>query len=178
MTLDQIPPGPTEQGLPDGVWNLDARRSEVGFAVKEMWGLRTVRGVFTACEGTLKLHAGDAAGALTIEADSVDTANPRRDRHLRSAAFFDVEQHSRIVFTTRSVSARDGGLRVIGHLAIGASRTRLEIPVTAERLADDALRLEGQTTVSRKAAGWGWNKLGMIRDDAVLHARLTLQRGT
>jgi polyisoprenoid-binding protein YceI len=176
MTLDQIPAGATEHGLPDGVWSVDPQRSEVGFAVKEMWGLRTVRGVFTACEGSLKLHAGNAAGALTIEADSVDTANRRRNRHLRSAAFFDVEQHPRIVFTTRSVSAADGGLRVIGDLAIGASRTRLAIPVTGERLADGTLRLEGETTVSRKAAGLGWNKLGSIRDDAVLHARLTLQR--
>ena len=34
--------------LPQGVWSIDAQRSEIGFAVKGMWGLRTVRGVFAA----------------------------------------------------------------------------------------------------------------------------------
>jgi hypothetical protein len=52
---------------------------------------------------------------------------------------------------------------------------RLEIPVNVERLADGALRFEGRTTVARQTAGLGWNKLGMIRGDAVLHAQLTLR---
>jgi hypothetical protein len=52
-------------------------------------------------------------------------------------------------------------------------RVRLEIPVNVEQMADGALRLEGKTTVSRKAAGVAWNKLGMIRDDAMLDVQLT-----
>jgi polyisoprenoid-binding protein YceI len=176
MTLDQIPTATTEPGLPDGAWTVDPQRSEVGFAIKEMWGLRTVHGVFTAYDGALKVHAGSAVGTLTIEADSISTDNDRRDQHLRSADFFDVDQHPQIVFTTRAINARDGGLMVVGHLLIGASRTRVEIPVTVEQRPDGSLRLEGTTAVSRKEAGLGWNKLGMIRDDTQLHARLTLVR--
>jgi len=67
--------------LRDGVWRIDPQRSEVGFAVKEMWGLRTVRDVFRTCDGSLT----DGAGELTIEAASLDTGHARRDRHLRSA---------------------------------------------------------------------------------------------
>jgi polyisoprenoid-binding protein YceI len=176
--IDHIGAGATAAALADGVWSVDPQRSEVGFAVKEMWGLRTVRGVFRAVDGGLEVRAGGAAGRLTIDAGSVDTGHDRRDRHLRSPAFFDVERHPRIAFTTTAVTAREGGLTVSGDLAIGGSRLRLEIPVDVERLADGALRLEGRATVSRKAAGMTWNKLGTIRDEAVLHARLTLARAT
>lgn len=140
-----------------------------------MWGLRTVRGFFRAYDGSLKVRGGAAAGGLTIEAGRLDTGNNRRDQHLRSPAFFDVERHPRIVFTATAVTARDRGLTVEGELAIGSSRVRLEIPVSVERMADDALRFEGTTTVAREAAGVTWNMLGMIRGDAVLHAQLTLK---
>jgi len=162
--------------LPDGAWTVAPSRSEIGFAVKDMWGLRTVRGVFGAYDGTLELRAGGAAGHLTIEAGSLDTGNRRRDRHLRSPAFFDVEQHPRIVFTATAVTPRHGGLTVEGELAIGSSRLRLAIPVDAERIASEALRLEGRATVSRSAAGVAWNRLRMIHGDARVHARLTLER--
>jgi polyisoprenoid-binding protein YceI len=165
-----------ELPLPDGLWRVDPRRSEIGFAVKEMWGLHAVRGVFGAYDGSLNVRAGGAAGELTIEAGSLDTGNNRRDQHLRSPAFFDVERHPRIMFTATAVTARDGGLTVTGELAIGSARVRLEIPVNVEQLADGVLRLEGRTTVSRQAAGVAWNKLGMIRGDAMLHAQLALKR--
>ena len=173
--VDHIPAGTTEHALPAGVWRVEARRSEIGFAVRDLWGLRTVRGIFGAYDGSLTVRAGDAAGELLIEARSLDTGNNRRDQHLRSPAFFDVERHPRIVFTTTAAAARDGGVTVTGVLAIGSSSVRLEIPAKVEHLADGALCLEGRTTVGRQAAGLAWNKLGMIRGDATLHARLTLR---
>jgi polyisoprenoid-binding protein YceI len=173
--VDHIPAGATEHALPAGVWRVDAQRSEIGFAVKDLWGLRTVRGIFGAYEGSLTVRAGDVAGELLIEASSLDTGHNRRDQHLRSPAFFDVERHARMVVTTTAATARDGGVTVTGELAIVSSRVRLEIPVDVEHLADGALRLEGRTTVAREAAGLAWNKLGMIRGDATLHAQLTLR---
>ncbi len=160
--------------LRDGVWRVDPQRSEVGFAVKEMWGLRTVRGVFRAYDGTLK----DGEGELRIEAASLDTGNERRDRQLRSPDFFGVERHPWIVFTATAITTSDRGVTVTGELAIGRERVRLEIPADIEWMADGALHLEAETTVSRKAAGLAWNKLGMIRGDAMLHGRLTLVHAT
>jgi polyisoprenoid-binding protein YceI len=159
--IDHISAGTTELPLPDGVWSVDRQRSEIGFAVKDLWGLRTVRGAFATYDGSLNVRAPDAGGELTIEAASLDTGNNRRDQHLRSPAFFDVEQHPRIVFTATTVTTRDRGLTVTGELAIGPSRMRLEIPVNVEQMADGAVRLEGKTTVSREAAGVAWNVLGM-----------------
>ena len=176
IAIDDISAGTTELQLPDGVWRVDDQHSEIGFAVKEMWGLRTVRGVFGAYDGDLTVSGDSVAGELTIEADSLETENNRRDQHLRSPAFFDVERHPRIVFALTAVSVRVGGLTAKGELAIGPTRVRLEIPVNAEEMTHGALRLEGRTTVSREAAGLAWNKLGMIRGDATLHAQLTLRR--
>ena len=153
--------------IPDGVWNVDPQRSEIGFAVRDMWGLRTVRGVFRAYDGSLHTRAGE----LTIEAASLDTGDARRDRHLRSPAFFDVEHHPRIVFSATAVTET-----ITGELTIGSARVPLEIPVDVEHTADDTVRVEASTTVSRKSAGLDWNMLGMIRGDAALHARLTLVR--
>ena len=173
--LDHTLAATTRLPLPDGLWSVDPERSEVGFAVKSLGGLVTVRGVFRAYDGRLEVRAGAAAGTLTIEAGSLDTGNDKRDEHLRSPDFFDVQRYPRIVFTDTAVTARDGGLTAAGELAIGASRVPLEIPVDVERMADGALALQGRVTVSRRAAGMVWNKLGMVGGAAKLHARLTLR---
>jgi polyisoprenoid-binding protein YceI len=166
----------TELPLADGVWTVDPHRSEIGFAVRSVWGLQTVRGVFGACQGSLTVRDGAAAGELAIDAGSLDTGHAKRDEHLRSADFFDVERHPRIAFVATSVTAHDGGPLVTGELTIGSARVRLDIPVDVEHTPDGSVRLEGRTAVSRTAAGLTWNRLGMVRDEAVLHARLTLSR--
>ncbi|HEY4829124.1 MAG TPA: YceI family protein [Solirubrobacteraceae bacterium] len=162
--------------LPDGIWSVEERRSELGFAVKAIWGLQTVRGVFGAYEGSLRVEPGRATGELTIDAASLDTRHKRRDRHLSSPDFFDVERSPRIVFTATSVAFTDRAAVVNGELAIGSSRLALEIPVTVEETTEQAVLVVGTTTISRKAVGLSWNWLGTISDDVVLHARLTLRR--
>ena len=82
------------------------------------------------------------------------------------------------MFTATAVTTRAGALTIAGELKIASSRVPLEIPVKIEQGTDDTLRLDNRATVSRAAAGVGWNKLGMIRGDATLHAQLTLTRET
>ena len=52
IAIDNTP----EPRLPEGVWSVDRRRSEIAFAVKAMWGLLTVHGVFGAYDGSLKVR--------------------------------------------------------------------------------------------------------------------------
>jgi polyisoprenoid-binding protein YceI len=165
-----------ETPVPVGTWSVDPQRSEIGFAAKDMWGLRTVRGAFGDYEGRLTVSDRAIGGELTIDAASLETGNKRRDRHLRSPAFFDVERSPRVRFIATALAAREGALALTGELVIGRSRARLEIPVNLEHRTDGALRVEGRTNVSRQSAGLGWNMLGMIRGEAMLHARLTLER--
>ena len=112
----------------------------------------TVRGVLPAPCGRLTVRAHQAVGQLTIETESLDTGNKRRDKHLRSADFLDVERRPRIVFTATTLAKGDGGLTVTGELEIGYTHAQLETPVNIEQTADGALLLDGETTVSRKTS--------------------------
>ena len=173
-TTDQIRTGATELPLPDGQWRVDPSRSEIGFAVKDLWGLRTVRGGFGTCDGDLEVRDRAATGRLTIDARSLDSGHARRDDHLRSPDFFDVERHPQIVFTVTRLSPRGSGLTIDGELLVRTSRVPLTLPLDVVWLAAEAVTLEGRTTISRRAAGLGWNKLGMIRDAVTLGASITL----
>jgi polyisoprenoid-binding protein YceI len=160
--------------IPPGTWRVGREQSEVGFAVKDMWGLRTVRGIFRTFDGELSVAGGGADGHLKIDATRLDTGNARRDRHLRSAAFFDVERYQVIAFTTTAVAALERGLLVTGGLTLGPAWVELQIPVEVERGADGAIVLRGGASVAREAVGLDWNMLGMIRGEAQLYARLVL----
>jgi polyisoprenoid-binding protein YceI len=163
-----------ELPVPAGIWRVDPEKSEIGFAVKGMWGLQTVRGVFRTYDGTLSVVDEGADAELTIEAASLDTGNTKRDAHLRSADFLDVERHQRIVFTTTTVVAGGGGLLVGGDLTVGVLQSTLQIPFEVRDGADGGVLLRGAANLPREAAGLGWNKLGVIRGDVQLHARLVL----
>ena len=175
-TTDNITADAAGLALPDGIWDVDLEQSELGFAVKVLGWLTTVRGTFRAFDGILNVRAGNASGELLVAADSLDTHNKRRDRHLRSADFFDVERHPRAVFTATSVAPQDGALTVTGVLSIGAARLGLEVPVSVEQTDDGAVRLEGKTVIAREPLGLSWNCLRTVGPDAALHARLTLRR--
>ena len=75
-----------------GRWQLDPQRSSVEFRAGHVWGLASVIGHFDDFEGRLDLKA-DPAIELMINAASVQTGNPKRDRHLRSGDFFDADHH-------------------------------------------------------------------------------------
>ena len=84
-------------------WTADPTRTTVEFEVEHFWGLHTVRGRFRRFDGSYVVGPAGAEIELTIDAASVDTGISARDKHLRSADFFDVDQHPQVRFTsTRS----------------------------------------------------------------------------
>src|SRR5215212_5344117 len=83
--------------IADGAWRLDPARSSVAFQVRHFYGLMTVKGEFADYDATLDLGAAPAV-ELTIQAPSLDTKMAKRDEHLRSQDFFDVERHSQVRF--------------------------------------------------------------------------------
>ena len=159
-----------------GTWHVDPAVSRVGFTVRSMWGLSKVRGSFSRFHGTLTAQPDGTAGVLVIESASFDTANAKRDEHLRSDDFFAVERHPEIVFSTVWVVPRADGMSVSGVLRLGERSLPLELEVDVA-WEGDRLRLSASDSVSRPRAGLTWNKLGMIRGDAHLEVDLVLVRG-
>ena len=84
-------------------WTVDPTRTKVEFEVEHFWGLHTVRGRFRRFDGVYFLGPAGPEIELTIDAGSVDTGNSARDRHLRSADFFDVDEHPQVRFTSTQV---------------------------------------------------------------------------
>ncbi|MDH6625700.1 polyisoprenoid-binding protein YceI [Streptomyces sp. LBL] len=161
-----------------GTWQLDRTASTVALRHKTMWGLVTVKGTFTGVTGQGEVRPdGSAVGTLTLDAASLDTKHTKRDKHLRSADFFDVENHPEITFTVRSAELRDGQtVHVVGQLtARGVSRPQ---SFTARMVgADaDALTLDAEFSVDRAQFGMGWNQMGMIRGLTTIAATLKFTR--
>lgn len=170
-------PSDVLSSLPTGVWHVDVAKSTLGFRARGMFGLVPAKGTFSDYEGTLTVDDAGAHGELSITAASLDSGNAKRDEHLRSADFFDVEKAPTIRFTLDSLSS-DGpqGLTLHGVLAIAENRLAVSAPATATLIGEDRLSLSTQVSVDRAAAGVGWSKMGMIQGKAHLHAELELVR--
>jgi polyisoprenoid-binding protein YceI len=92
--------------LPAGTWKVDPIHSSVEFHVKHL-GIATVKGQFKEFEGTLEVTGAGARAYGTVEVASVDTREPQRDEHLRSADFFEVESFPRIAFESKAIRPLD-----------------------------------------------------------------------
>ncbi len=156
-------------------WSVDDE-SFVEFAVKTFWGLTTVRGRFDRFDGTYEVGPGGMKIELTIDADSLDTGNGTRDKHLRSNDFFGVDEHPQVRFTsTRVLDTRDGKLHVEGDLDAAGKVVPLEFDATVAE-AGDVLELETTTTVDHRLFGMSSGQLAMIRPPATLHVKARLSR--
>jgi polyisoprenoid-binding protein YceI len=177
----------TEESLTDttgvlapGTWQVDQAGSEIRFTVRTFWGLMPVKGHFERFGGSLEVRADGGAGELKIEADSLNTHNKARDKHLRSADFFDVEEHREVTFSVASLTQSAIGLTIEGSLQVGAASIPLELELELEVAVDgvDAThaKLRALTRIPRAQAGMTWNRAGMIAGEADLHVELALTR--
>jgi polyisoprenoid-binding protein YceI len=160
-------------------WRLDPSGSSAEFRVPGVWGLASVKGRFQRLDGWLEVDEDHRwRMELTLDAASLDTGNHRRDRHLRSADFFDVEHHPEVRFRSSSVTDDGGGrLHVDGELEAARGRARLQVEVTVEH-RDGRLDLAAAASVDQRRLGMTWSPLGVIRAPTALsvHARLRRER--
>jgi polyisoprenoid-binding protein YceI len=83
-------------------WNIDTTHSSISFSIRHLV-IAKVRGQFKQFTGALKLDEGDLAKSsvdVAVEVASLDTAEPKRDGHLLSADFFDVEKFPQLTFAS------------------------------------------------------------------------------
>ena len=158
-----------------GSWTLDPARSQVHLKTRHTWGLRPLHGVFhqVTGDGTVTA-AGDVTGTITVAAGSIDTKNKQRDKHLRSADFFDIATHPHFTFAVDGVTPASEGVRVTGNLTI-RERTRpvsFDAKVSSTDGFDGEIGLDAEVPVNRADFGMTWNWLGIAAMDntIVVHA--------
>lgn len=143
---------------------IDKAHSEAAFQVRHL--LTRVRGRFADFSGTIQFDEQDperSTVSLTIQAASVDTNEPKRDEHLRSADFFEVETYPTITFSSTRVSRKAGEqFAVEGDLTIHGVTKPVTLDVAYFGAARDPwgrekYGFEAEVTLNRKDFGLTWN---------------------
>jgi|ERR1700678_1250704 polyisoprenoid-binding protein YceI len=102
-------------------WAIDTNHSQVNFQIRHM-AVSTVRGSLSGVTGTVVWDDKDPSKSsveVTINASTVSTNNDKRDTHLKSPDFFNVEKFPTLTFKSTSVSGVSGKLQVTGDLTLG-----------------------------------------------------------
>ena len=148
-------------------WSIDPAHSSVEFGVRHLM-ITTVRGRFTDVKGSVTLDDQDpSAGSVEVEigATSIDTREPQRDAHLRSADFFDVETFPTLTFRSTSIErGSTGRFTVAGDLTIHGVTRPVTLDVESEGESKDqwgGLRagFTATTKIKRSDFGLTWNQL-------------------
>lgn len=146
-------------------YKIDPTHSFIEFKTKHL-GFSWLSGRFNTIEGTMTYDpaAGAAAQkiALTIDTASLDTNHAERDKHLRSADFFDVEKHPTATFVSTGFEGDESGGTLSGDLTLLGVTKPISFEVTKIGEGDDPwggyrAGFEGSYTLARKDFGMGYN---------------------
>jgi polyisoprenoid-binding protein YceI len=147
-------------------WNIDPVHSIAEFRVKHLM-ISSVRGQFTGVTGSLTYNENDPARSsveATIDVASINTHDPQRDTHLKSADFFDAEKYPTFLFKSSRVTRRaDGSLTVAGSLAMHGATKEVEFavegptPPTKDPWGNTRIGVVATTKINRKDFGLTWN---------------------
>jgi polyisoprenoid-binding protein YceI len=144
-----------------------------------MWGLAPVTGHFTEFSGDGQITSAQRVfGRIDIKSASLDTNARKRDKHLRSADFFDAEAYPDISVVVTAADAITGDtLDLRAQLTVKSTTAPLPLRARVVVLDDGALRVSAQATVDRKDFGVDGNLLGMVVDKATVSGDVVFRRG-
>jgi polyisoprenoid-binding protein YceI len=154
-------------------FELDKNHTEVGFRVRHF--VSKVGGRFTKFEGTIEIdRANPAASAvnLKIEAASIDTGNPSREKHLNSPDFFDTAKFPEITFASTKIAPKAKDVyEVTGNLTMKGVTKPVVLTVAANGFANDGrggqkAGFDVSGKLNRKDFGVSWN--GIVDGNAML----------
>ncbi len=167
---------------------VDPNHSEVSFQIRHL--VSQVRGRFNDFSGTVQLDPKNLPASSVefhIKAASIDTNVADRDKHLRSADFFDVAKYPEITFKSESIQpAGKDKYNVTGTLTLHGVSKKVTLPVTYGGQTKDPwggtrAGFQTETTLDRKEYGIVWNKTldaggAMLGDDVSISINLEAVR--
>ncbi len=147
-------------------WQIDKAHSDIHFTVRHMV-ITKVRGRFLRWDGTLALDEQDLAKShieVSIDAASISTNDEKRDGHLKSADFLDVEKFPKVTFKSTKVTPSGGDkLKVAGDLTIRDVTKPVTLEVEKLGKAKDPwgnnkIAFNGKVVIQREDFGAKWNQ--------------------
>jgi polyisoprenoid-binding protein YceI len=173
--------------LAQETWTVDKGHSTANFKVRHFTA--NVIGQFRAFDGTVSIDRANPAKSnveFTIQSTSIDTGNENRDKHLRSADFFETEKFPTISFKSTAVAAKGkDAYDVTGDLTMHGVTKRVTLPVTfggfMKTKNGEKAGFEVETTLDRKDYGIVWNRAldeggYMLSDDVKVTINLEMNK--
>ena len=172
-------------------WVIDQMHSQIGFKVKHLM-FSNVRGTFKKFDAVINAAEEDFPGAeinLKINPASIDTGDEKRDAHLRSADFFDVENFKEINFTAtrhERIGNDDSKYILFGNLTMKGVTNQIKLDVEFNGMMKDPwgnykaiFSVTGK--INRKDWGLNWNAAletgGMlVSEDVWINCELQLSK--
>ena len=149
-------------------WQIDPAHSAAHFSVRHLM-ISNVRGEFTKISGSALLDPADLTKStveITIESASVNTREPQRDEHLRSADFFDVANYSTLAFRSKRIEALGAdNFKLTGDLTIRGVTKEVTFdvegptPPVKDPWGNIRAGVTASAKINRKDFGLVWNAL-------------------
>ncbi|MDX2052098.1 MAG: YceI family protein [Polyangiaceae bacterium] len=169
-------------------WAIDGSHSRVGFTVSHMV-ISEVDGNFRDVKGSVKLDEADLTKSsveITIPVASVNTDNADRDKHLKSADFFDAEKHPNITFKSTKIKKAGKAFKLTGDLTIRGITKSVTLDATLSNAVQNpwgksvrGVKVSGK--IKRQDFGLNWNKSldkggVVVGDEVTLNVKLELNK--
>ncbi len=146
-------------------YSLDGAHSKMGFSVDYMM-FSEVDGRFKDFDLKLNWDAKSpekSSVKFTIKAASIFTDNEKRDGHLKSPDFLDVEKYPEITFVSKSFSKKGKEVVVSGDFTLHGVTKEISFPVKVNNLGNDPwgntkVAFTAKPTLNRMDYGVKWNK--------------------
>jgi polyisoprenoid-binding protein YceI len=172
-----------------GTWTMDPAHSSATFTVRHMM-VTNVRGELRTLAGKAIFDPRRPEGVrveASLDAASIDTHDATRDAHLRSADFFDAENHPRITFVSRETRRGKEGLELVGDLTIRGTTREVILEVegpTREQIdpwGGARVGASARTKIRRSDFGMIWNtalEAGgvLVADEVAIQIEVSLVR--
>jgi len=146
-------------------WNVDPEHSTIEFRVSHMVVSKTA-GRFTDYTGFIDMDADSGAvtaAEATIKAASVNTNHEKRDTHLRTADFLDVEHHPTMTFKMKSYKKTAENFTMVGDFTLRGVTREVTLTgnyngATKDPMGNSRAGFSAEGKLNRKDFGMVWNK--------------------
>ncbi len=147
-------------------WKIDASHSSIQFSARHMV-ITKVRGAFKSYRGEIELDDSDMTRSkvdVVIDASSIDTAEPKRDEHLRGSDFLDVSTYPTLRFVSKSIVKQGSSYEVQGELTLHGVTRPVALKADFEGKGKDPwggerVAFAAKARVNREDFGLVWNQV-------------------